>query len=220
VGAADIGTLVHGIAADLGDADAETMAAEVDARWPRLGLPRGWVSDRKRDEAHAMVRRLSTYFDAARAGGWTKLGAEVEMQVALGRVVLRGQVDRLEQAPDGRLRVIDYKTGSSKPKLEELARHPQLGAYQLAVQEGAFPGAGTTSAGAALLQIGKAANKGVTLQAQPPLAADDEPGWADALVRQAGEGMAAAEFTARTGEWCSQCQLKACCPLQPEGRVL
>ncbi|HET7280490.1 MAG TPA: PD-(D/E)XK nuclease family protein, partial [Dermatophilaceae bacterium] len=250
VGAADIGTLVHGIAADLGDADAETLAAEVDARWPRLGLPRGWVSDRKRDEAHAMVRRLAAYFDAARASGWTKLGAEVEMQVALGRVVLRGQVDRLEQAPDGRLRVIDYKTGSSKPKVEELARHPQLGAYQLAVQAGAFLGAGTTSAGttsagatsagatsagattpgatsagtasagttsagAALLQIGKAANKGITLQSQPPLDADDEPGWAEALVRQAGEGMAAAEFTARTGEWCSQCQLKACCPLQP-----
>ncbi len=220
VGAADIGTLVHGVAADLGDADAETMAAEVDARWPRLGLPRGWVSDRKRAEAHAMVGRLAAYFDAARARGWVKLGAEVEMQVALGRVVLRGQVDRLEQSPDGRLRVIDYKTGSSKPKKEELRRHPQLGAYQLAVQEGAFPGAGTASAGAALLQIGKAANKGVTLQEQPPLSADDEPDWAGPLVRETGEGMAAAQFTAHPGEWCSQCQLRACCPLQPEGRAL
>ena len=48
VGAADIGTLVHDIAAELGDVDADTLVAEVDARWGRLGMPAGWVSDRKR----------------------------------------------------------------------------------------------------------------------------------------------------------------------------
>jgi superfamily I DNA/RNA helicase/RecB family exonuclease len=220
VGSAEIGTLVHGIAADLGEADAATLAAEVDARWHLLGLPRGWVSDRKRAEARTMTGRLAAYFDAARRDGWTALGAEVEMEVALGRVVLRGQVDRLEQSPDGRLRVIDVKTGSRKPSRQDLPRHPQLGAYQLAVQEGAFTRHGTASAGAALLQIGKAANKGITVQEQPALADDDEPGWVRALVVETGEGMAAAQFTAQPGEWCSQCQVKACCPLQPEGRVL
>lgn len=220
VGSAEIGTLVHGIAADLVDADAATLAAEVDARWPRLGLRRGWASDRRRAEAKAMTDRLAAYFQAARAAGWTTLGAEVEMRVALGRVSLRGQVDRLERGRDGRLRVIDYKTGSGKPSRLDLPRHPQLGAYQLAVQHGAFGAHGSVSAGAALLQLGKAANKGITLQEQQPLADDQEPGWAEAQVREAGEGMAAARFRARTGEWCGQCQVRASCPAQPEGRVL
>lgn len=221
VGAADIGTLVHDIAADLGDVDADTMVAEVDARWGRLGLPPGWVSDRKRRDAHEMVRRLARYFEEAAASGWTRVGAEVDMKVTLGRAVLSGKVDRLERTPDGSaLRVVDYKTGSSKPRAEEIARHPQLGAYQLGVEHGAFAELGSTSAGAALLQVGKGALVKTTLQLQPPLGEDEEPTWAHDLVASTADGMAAGTFTATVGEWCSQCQLRQCCPVQPEGRVL
>ncbi len=83
-GAANIGTLVHDIAAEVGDADEATLRAEVDARWGRLGLPQGWVSDRKRLEAHAMVGWLARYFDRASQQGWARLGAELDMEVALG----------------------------------------------------------------------------------------------------------------------------------------
>ena len=221
VGAADIGTLVHDIAAELGDVDADTLIAEVDARWGRLGMPAGWVSDRKRHEAHGMVRRLATYFDEARAGGWVRLGAEVDMRVALGRVVLSGKVDRIEGTPDGAgLRVVDYKTGSSKPRAEELSRHPQLGAYQLGVERGAFGELGSRSAGAALLQVGKAALVKTTLQTQGPLGDDPEPQWAAELVTRTAEGMSGSTFKATVGDWCKLCQVRASCPAQPEGRVL
>jgi superfamily I DNA/RNA helicase/RecB family exonuclease len=221
VGAADIGTLVHDIAAELGDVDAATLVAEIDARWGRLGLPAGWVSDRKRLEAHSMVRRLATYFEEAAAQGWVRLGAELNMRVALGRVVLSGNVDRLEATPDGSaLRVVDYKTGSSKPKGDDLARHPQLGAYQLGVEHGAFADHGSTSAGAALLHVGKAALVKTTLQTQPPLHEDDEPSWALDLVTSTADGMAASRFMATIGDWCTMCAVKASCPAQPEGRVL
>ncbi|SDO61289.1 Superfamily I DNA or RNA helicase [Pedococcus dokdonensis] len=221
VGAADIGTLVHDIAAELGDVDADTLVAEVDARWGRLGMPSGWVSDRKRHEAHGMVRRLATYFDESRAAGWVRLGAEVDMRVALGRAVLSGKVDRIEGTPDGTgLRIVDYKTGSSKPKAEELERHPQLGAYQLGVESGAFGDLGTRSAGAALLQVGKAALVKTTLQTQAPLAADPEPQWAAELVTSTAEGMAGSTFRATVGDWCTMCQVRSSCPAQPEGRVL
>ena len=226
VGAADIGTLVHEIVADLGDVDAATLRAEVDARWARLGMPRGWLSDRKRTEAHAMVDRLARYFEEATASGWTKLGAEQSMRIALGRAVLSGQVDRLEVNGASELRVIDYKTGSSKPKAEEIARHPQLGAYQLAVEQGGFEQGGfeqlgSRSAGAALLHVGKAANQSTTLQVQRPLREDpDDPAWVETLVAETADGMAGASFHASIGEWCSQCGLKAACPAQPEGRVL
>lgn len=221
VGAADIGTLVHDIAAELGDVDADTLVAEVDARWGRLGMPAGWVSDRKRHEAHGMVRRLATYFDEARAGGWVRLGAEVDMKVALGRAVLSGKVDRIEGTPDGTaLRVVDYKTGSGKPRAEELSRHPQLGAYQLGVERGAFGDLGDRSAGAALLQVGKAALVKTTLQTQGPLRDDPEPQWAEQLVTDTAEGMSGSTFRATVGDWCKLCQVRASCPAQPEGRVL
>ena len=138
VGAATIGTLVHDIAAELGDVDADTMRAEVEARWGRLGLPAGWVSRRQLVEAQAMVTRLARYFVEAREGGWERVGVELDMQVELGRAVLRGRVDRLERDPDGALRVVDLKTGSSKPAAGDVGRHGQLGAYQVAVEHGAF----------------------------------------------------------------------------------
>src|SRR5450759_1456084 len=154
VGAANIGTLIHDIAADLGDADEATMRAEVDLRWGRLGLPAGWLSRRARSEAQTMVARLARYFQESAAGGWERIGVELDMQVELGRAVLKGRVDRLERDGSGGLRVVDLKTGSGKPTRGDLLRNAQLGAYQAAVEHGAFADHGTVSAGAALLQVG------------------------------------------------------------------
>jgi len=223
MGAANVGTLVHDIAAEVGDADEQTLREEVDARWGRLGMPSGWVSDRKRLEAHAMVGWLARYFDRAARDGWQRIGAELAMEVTLGRAVISGRVDRLERLPDGSLRVIDYKTGSasSRPRDDELPKHPQLGAYQLAIAGGAFAEHGTRSGGAALLQIGKAARKtDITLQTQQPLETHDDPGWAERLVADTAEGMAAGRFTATVGPWCDVCAVKASCPVQPEGKTL
>jgi RecB family exonuclease len=219
-GAANIGTLIHDIAADLGDADEVTMAAEVDARWGRLGLPAGWLSRRQQSEAQTMVARLARYFEEAAAGGWERIGVELDLQVELGRAVLKGRVDRLERNGSGALRVVDLKTGSSKPTSVDLARNAQLGAYQAAVEHGAFAGFGAVSAGAALLQVGKAAGIKTTLQQQGPLSGDEDPGWASVLVTETAEGMAGSDFTATAGPVCTFCAVSSSCPVKPEGRVI
>jgi RecB family exonuclease len=219
-GAANIGTLIHDIAAELGDADEATMRAEVDLRWGRLGLPDGWLSRRQRSEAQLMVARLARYFEESAAGGWERIGVELDLRVELGRAVLKGRVDRLERDQSGGLRVVDLKTGSGKPTRGELLRNAQLGAYQTAVEHGAFAGHGTVSSGAALLQVGKAAGVRTTMQQQGPLSADDDPKWAELLVTDTAEGMAGSSFTATVGTACTFCAVRSSCPVQPEGRVI
>ncbi|CAN7352907.1 ATP-dependent helicase [Knoellia sp. LjRoot47] len=222
IGQRDVGTLIHEIAAE-GDADAATMRGLLDERWARLGLPAGWSTDLKRREAGRMLDRLARFFGENTAAGWRRLAAEESMRVELGRVQLRGSVDRLDVDPHGAVRVIDYKTGSSKPKADDVPRHAQLGAYQLAVTTGAFGHLGVepTSGGAALLHLGKAANQKTTIQVQPPLSRDEDPGWAEELVRETGEAMAGATFTATpSDDVCRTCPVRSSCPAQPEGRAL
>ncbi len=56
-----------------------------------------------------------------------------EIPFAEGRHVLAGKVDRVDRLPDGTLKVLDYKTGKSKP-LEPLRREDiQLATYALIV---------------------------------------------------------------------------------------
>ena len=151
------------------------------------------------------------------------------MKVTLGRAVLRGQADRIELAPDGAVRILDYKTGSSKPTRADLPRHAQLGAYQVAVAEGGFDevlpshvdDGERACAGAALLQLGKASNKGVTLNLQPPLAEDEDPRWAHTLIEETALGMSRDRFLARPDEQlCGRCPVRRTCPAQPEGAWL
>ena len=175
MGAQDIGTLVHELAHDLGDTDAATYAAELERRWGRLGLPPGWLSRRDLALATRMTERLATYVGEATVAGWRKAASEEQMRVALGRAHVSGTVDRVEVGPAGQVRVVDLKTGSSKPTRDEVGRHGQLGAYQLAVEAGAFADHGDRSGGAALLQLGKAATTTTTLQVQVPLGDDDDP---------------------------------------------
>ena len=71
--------------------------------------------------------------------------------------------------------------------------------------------------GAALLQL--RTGKEAKVQAQPPLAQDEDPGWARELVGRAVRGMSGARFTATAGEACRPCSVKSSCPLQPEGQA-
>ena len=108
------------------------------------------------------------------------------------------------------------RRGPSSPQ------HGQLGAYQVAVEEGGFPALGERSAGAALVFIGKGGLSGLkpSVLPQPPLASSDDPTWARALVEETAEGMGAGEFRAAQGKACETCPVRSSCPVQPEGDAL
>ncbi len=221
LGAASVGTFVHDIVAELPDAPLDELKHEVDERWGRLGLKPGWVTDRTHQEAHDMVARFAAYRDGAERD-WDRVGVETDFRVTVGRAVVAGRVDRIERDGEGRVRIVDLKTGKSKPTRSELAQHGQLGAYQVAVEEGGFPSLGERSAGAALVFIGKGGLSGLkpSVLTQEPLAQGDDPTWARALVEATAEGMGAAEFRAAQGKACETCPVRSSCPVQPEGDVL
>jgi superfamily I DNA/RNA helicase/RecB family exonuclease len=220
LGAASVGTFVHDIVAEQPDASREQLDAEVDARWGRLGLPPGWVTDRTRGEAHDMVARFVAYRDEAERER-ERVGVETPFRVQVGRAVVAGRVDRIERDRDGGLRIVDLKTGTSKPTRADLAEHGQLGAYQVAVEEGGFTELGDHSAGAALVFIGKGGLSGLkpAVLTQEALAGVTDPTWARALIEATADGMGAATFTASQGT-CRTCPVRSSCPVQPEGEAL
>ena len=123
-----------------------------------------------------------TGLDADRIGFVADVIAEA---VQDGReVVLDGTVDRLERQPDGRLRVVDVKTGRRVVTESQAADHAQLGIYQLAVSEGARAGEGAV--GARLVHL-RPERRAPAERNQPALPADG--GWArEALDTQGVRG--------------------------------
>ena len=114
-----------------------------------------WEAYALYERAKRMILRLSYYYRTHMdAQGWQNLGVEGSFAVRVpvpfdpaGEVgeldaLLTGRVDRLEgtaPAEDGtrRYAIVDLKTGKSKPTGSEMETHPQLAAYQIAVEAGA-----------------------------------------------------------------------------------
>ena len=217
----EVGTLIHDIAHELGDAGEEAFLAELERRWPELGMAPGWVTDQKLERARSMAHWLADYHRRAEREGWRPVATEVGFRVELGRAVLAGSVDRLEADDEGRLRVIDYKTGASAPTAAELAEHPQLGSYQVAIAEGGFVGHGSEGAGAALVHLGRARTSRNAVQEQQPIASSDEPRHFHDLITDTAEGMAAATFVAQPEDnRCRICPVRSSCPAHEEGERL
>lgn len=214
------GLAVHVLAAEVVEqtqVDADALIAHLDAVWHRLDYETPWIAEREHAEAEAAVRRfVHWHLDH---GDRRPAGSEVEfvVEVPVGDDVvrLRGSMDRVEVDADGRVHVVDFKTGKSTPTKEEVARHAQLGIYQVAVAHGGVA-AGDVSGGAELVQLRHeyASQPGwPKVQSQPP-PDPDEPFFADELLRQSAESLRAERFPATTNRHCPNCEFRRICPAQ------
>nr|WP_184539884.1 ATP-dependent DNA helicase [Micromonospora polyrhachis] len=216
-----VGNLVHAAAmlAEDASADRERLLEYVAARFDAIELAARWMAGPEHSRAEAMVDKLLRWL----AGNPRRLLAiEHEFAVRLDDpsrpIDLTGRVDRLEIDADGRLVVIDLKTGKSTAvTATELAEHPQLGAYQAAVEAGAFTEFGDESGGAALVQLGTG-TKDAREQSQVATSQTAEAGWAQAMVRRTADTMAAATFSAVSNSKCRVCPVRSSCPVSGQGR--
>ncbi|MET3946775.1 superfamily I DNA/RNA helicase [Arthrobacter sp. UYCu512] len=245
--ARSLGTLVHAIAQDLPDASGGEYVAELIRRWPALGMKDNWEGKLDFQRAETMVRKLAQYVLVMRSEGRSLVGVELDFEVKLPDLgagdgaagadpgadggpwparpaVLRGQVDRLEIDAEGRLVVVDLKTGKRQPGKAELARHPQLGAYQAAVLAGGFAGSDDgpppLPGGAVLAQLGTG-TKSPGIQSQAAL--DPAENWALDMVGDAARVMSGSAFEARhdpskSGHGGHGCRLPEVCPLCLRGK--
>lgn len=215
--AAGFGTVVHALARLVADGvlppDPDVLVAQLEPVWSALAFEAAWQRDREREAAHDALRRLVRWL--ADRGDRQLLGSEVEFEVRLGDVVLRGAADRLEVDQDGRVLVVDFKTSRTVPTAAQAEQHPQLAAYQLAVRAGGFAdrvGPTAPLGGAELVFLRSDLKSGLPgVRRQRPLP-DDGPTWADELVAATAAAIRAEAFSARPGDQCDICAFRSSCP--------
>jgi RecB family exonuclease len=135
---ANLGSLVHK-ALELGaEVNEESLWKLVESKWHTLNFESDWLEQAGERKAKKMIGNMVQYLRKFEADGARVIGREVSFEFKINQALVRGQVDRLELYPDGRVMIVDLKTGSKAFTAEEARENPQLGLYQLAFDNGAF----------------------------------------------------------------------------------
>ncbi|MFE9797571.1 ATP-dependent helicase [Streptomyces goshikiensis] len=225
------GNVVHVLADEVASgrtpADLAVLMERLDTVWDALAFDAPWKSRQEKENARAALERFLRWHTTDR-GGREPVATEHDFDVTLEAgeyaVRIRGSMDRVEADPQGRAYVVDFKTGKGAPTKDEVARHPQLAVYQLAVREGAvdeaFDGLRPEAGGAELVQLrqGAAQRDGgdavPKIQAQRPL----EGEWVGDLLATAAGRVLDERFAPAAGKHCDHCSFRSACTARPEGR--
>ena len=212
------GTVVHAVLERLFDlpADGRTLAAAqalVGPQWDRVRAEEPELAALFDGDAGAVAAwlggaqdLLARWFDLEDPTRLEPADRELYVETTLDDgLVLRGYVDRLDVAADGRIRVVDYKTGRSPSQLFEAKALFQMKFYALVVWRlrGRIP---------SLLQLVYLGNGEILRYA---------PAEADLLAteRKVKALWTAIERAAQSGDWraspsrlCDWCDHRALCP--------
>jgi RecB family exonuclease len=232
------GSIVHvladAVAREELPADPDLLDARIDEVWADLGFEALWQSRAERTAASEAVHRFLHWHLSRDDRTFVASEHPFEVTVPVGEqgVRLRGSFDRVEVDADGAVHIADLKTQRSAVARDELARHPQMGVYQLSVRAGALDslpesvrervglgpaGEPPVVAGAelVLLRLGKGDSPQV--QTQEPLG--DGATWVDVALADAEGAVRAETFPARPGtSSCRGCGVRVACPAYDEGR--
>ncbi|WP_109212055.1 MULTISPECIES: ATP-dependent DNA helicase [Microbacterium] len=242
---AGLGTIIHAALEHAAGHDEAALWAEVESRWGELTFEAAWRDRAEQTRARDLVRRLHLYLRRFDDAGGTLIGAEPHFEVVIPldagdlvdaraetaeavsddprehRVILSGYIDRVELTPEGKVVIMDLKTGKREPQTDaKVLDNPQLGAYQLAFESGAIAAAnGHTPGGAKLLVLRPTATKSDYVTPwQPPF--DDER--RDAFlgrIRAAVGVMRGTTFTAPYEEHCRDEHAYGLCRIHTVGAV-
>jgi putative RecB family exonuclease len=212
------GTLVHACLERLYELPADTRTPRtalslVDPQWEKIRAKKPEVAEQLfpgeegladwLESARTLVKR---YFDLENPEFLEPREREMRLEVSLPTGLrLRGYVDRLDVAPDGQIRVVDYKTGKSPhPRFEDKAKF-QIFFYAVMI----WRDLGVVPARLQLIYLGDGSVRWYDPTEEELAAAEAEIGDIWARIEAAG----------RSGKWepkrsklCGWCEHQALCP--------
>jgi superfamily I DNA/RNA helicase/RecB family exonuclease len=212
-----IGSLLHALVAEAGKTESQLLN-ELERVWEKLPFDAEWHSHNELDR-HRLMLSTFAQWRAMTRNELTEVGTEIdvagEIAAASGEapgVRVRGRLDRLERDSEGRLVVVDVKTGKSPVTKDEAQRHAQLAMYQLAIAEGLLP-QGEEPGGGRLVYLGKTSGGYAAERGQDALTPESRAEW-----REKVQGAAAAtrgpQYVARINDGCAHCPVRNMCPAQ------
>ncbi|QES43703.1 DNA helicase UvrD [Streptomyces venezuelae] len=225
------GNVVHVLADEVASgrtpADLAVLMERLDSVWDALAFDAPWKSAQEKEHARVALERFLQWHvmdRTSRTPVASEHGFDVTLEAGPYEVRVRGSMDRVEQDAEGRAYVVDFKTGKQSPSAAEVARHPQLAVYQLAVREGAaddlFEGVRPEPGGAELVQLRQGAAKKNGGEALPKVQAQEALSgeWIGDLLATAAGKVLDERFAPTAGQHCTHCAFRASCSARPEGR--
>lgn len=238
---AEFGTLIHQIV-DLVETEnlSRQKALKIwQTEWSKIDFGSLWQNQATFDDGVQCLERFFEWrTEESRKLVATEAQFDLDIPLTTGNVRLRGSIDRIEEDSDGKLVLIDFKTGKTLPTIAEAETNDQLGCYQLAIQYGGLDerlgsdrqvgsaeliylrvekGARAkqlpkTFVQPALLEIPWANNDSTILPAEEPT----EENWALEHLSRAAEIVRSGKYDATPQKMCRMCQFKLGCPALDE----
>ncbi|MEU9804612.1 ATP-dependent DNA helicase [Mycobacterium sp. NPDC050853] len=219
-----LGTLVHALVSEH-SGDADTMRRELDKSWETMPFESKWYA-RNELRRHQELLEAFAAWRATTRGELTEVGREIGVDGVLThlgypQVRLVGRIDRLERDAEGRLVVVDIKTGKSPATKDDAQQHAQLATYQVAAAAGLIDGepAGEPGGGRLVYVAKSNLDDGATQRHQDPLTPAAQGAWRE-TIHTAAANTQGPVFVARVNDGCGHCPLRACCPAQAEGQAV
>ncbi len=220
-----VGSLVHEIIdrVQRGDLERteEAVLGELEKKWRANVFPNRALERQRYRDVEGMLRR---WVRDPELNELELVASEQWFEFPFDGALIRGRIDAIFRRGDGKLKVLDYKTGRTMPSREELREHLQLAAYYLAmrrVPELAELGDPRVLELAFLFlegQDGGYRHMSTTPDRAPPGSELREyEDWAEQTILELLALVRSESFAPNPEADCMWCDFKTICPVWPQG---
>ena len=174
--------------------------------YERNWIPLGYLDDKHRKLRFESGKELLTkYFEKNKDITSKHIGLEKSFNLDIEGIKLKGKIDRIDELPDGKIEIIDYKTGSIKTQ-KEVDQDTQMTIYTMAATEALKIKPDILS-----LYYVESGEKLSTKRTQKQVGAEKE------TIKDVVKGIKENSFEANPGKHCTWCDYKNICPFAEKG---
>jgi DNA helicase-2/ATP-dependent DNA helicase PcrA len=109
----------------------ENLDSLLKAHW----ITEGYLGKKHEEQAYVHAEKLLRTYTEKHVKESSPIALETPFIFSLNGLKIGGRVDRIDKKPDGKIAIIDYKTGKNLPTQKEVDANLQLSIYALAATE-------------------------------------------------------------------------------------